>query len=479
MATELRCPDCGSKLRLKTAPEPGTEIECPKCTFVFTARPQEDDAADEPPAKTPPADDDERPKAAEGEKAKKKKGGDKPKGPKKRRAKKKETNKTVLIFALVGALVFLGSLTTLLVWFFGRTPASYEMLNYLPEDTHSVMGLNVGHCQKYAEFNKQVENAYGDKAFRKAGDAAAKALGMEYVDLVDYMVYGESKNGDVIVLRSKKEFDRAGLAKLPGAKSQQGGAYYTVSDIPGMNGFTGLRVFAPTNRLIVFCPGSIPENVFRNMLKGQADNPDKSMVKRMGPLGKRVVRGTWWGFRLIEGHPPNKPLPPPAQNAATGDGQTFSPGDEGQRSIKQLASDSAGSAKGYGFKVSIGSRTARFEVVIWQKDDEAAKSLITKFRESDLAKSDDASIDPPRWWKTFMQGMGDRKIANEMFTSVGAKTSGDVFIIYTEIDTKLVMTGISSMVGKGTTPNSLPEPPGGHPQTNTGAPPGGGPRGGP
>ncbi len=445
MAVELKCPDCSAKLRLKVAPEAGTEIECPKCTHVFSA-PRLDDEDEPLPKKkkrpAPDTDDEAKPRR---KKKKAGKGNAKAKSdqPKKRRAKKKETNPMVLVGVILFGLMVLGLVVTLLVWFLGRKPAAYEMLNYVPEDAHSVTGLNISHIQKYPEFFKSCEQAYATKGFKLAGDAFAKALGSEANDVLDYMVYAESLRGDTLILRTKTEYDTDALSKLPGAKKQSldGHTYYLISDIAGMTGITRTRVFAPTNRLVVFCAGSIPDSVFKNMMNGYEGN-EKSMNVRSGELGKRVTRGTWWGLRLFDTNPKNKPAPPPkVEQSGTG-----MPIDEGDRATKEIASTTTSSAKGYGFKISVGSRTMRLEVDVWMRDEESATSMYDKFKESTLAKGDEE--EPPRWWKKFMQGLGDKKIGNELLTNVGAKASGEVFIFYSELDTKLMMTALGSLVNK-------------------------------
>jgi hypothetical protein len=234
-----------------------------------------------------------------------------------------------------------------------------------------------------------------------------------------------------------------------------------------------MRVFAPTDRLVVFCPGTIPDAIFRSMLKGNSDNPEKSVVERMGALGKRVTRGTWWGFRLIEGNV-NKPQgPPPVNPNAEGGGGAA---DEGERALRQITSDAAGSSRGYGFKISIGSRTARLELVVWHKDEDAARSWYDKFKESTLAKGDEE--EPPRWWKKFIQGFGDKKMQNELLSAVGAKSSGELFYLYSEVDTPIFMTGMSSVVGK-VVPEQAQSNGGGIAPAGPGGPGGGGPGGRP
>jgi hypothetical protein len=435
MAVELKCPDCGSKLRLKLAPEPGTEIECPECTHVFGAPRLDDDA----PVATKKKPSENGEAKRDGDKPKKK--SDKKGMPKKKKVKKKETNPMVLVGVIVFGLLVLALVITLLWWFMSKKPAAYEMMNYLPEDTHSATGLNYSHIQKYPEFFKQCETTFSNKTFKKASDAFAKALGSDTNETLDYMLYGETTRGDIILLRTKKEYDTDAIGKIPGAKKQaaDGKTYYT-ADIEGMTTFGNCRVVAITNRIVGFYASTIPDSNFRAAIKG-LEGSDKSMNARSGGLGKRVMKGTWWGMRLFDTNPANKPSPPVQPKGS----QTM-PGDD--NAVKEIAASTTSNAKGYGFKVSVGSRTMRLEVDVWMRDDEAANNLVTKFKDSDLAKSDDASVDPPRWWKNFVNGMGDKKIGNELFTNVGAKSSGEVFVLYSELDTKLMMTGLSSLVGK-------------------------------
>ena len=453
MAVELRCPDCGSKLRLGEAPEPGTEIECPKCNHVFTARATDDgaDAGEAHRKKKKPAAAEDRPakpdEAAAGDDADKpkKKKKEKDNQPKKKRAKKKETNPMMLVFVCVGAVMIVGVVVTALVVFFGRKSPAEEMIAYLPDDTHSASGLNYGHCMKYEIFAKKVNDVAKLREFKFAADAACGAAGGKTEEDLDYMVTGEGKNGQVIVLRMKKDYDAGALAKIPGAKKGNGD-FYTFSAIQGAPSLDGGRVFAPTPRILVFVPGTIPDNTFRAMMKPDPES-EKSMVKRMGPLGKEVIRGTWWGFRLVEGGL-NKFNPPPPQGGGR-PGQLAAGQDDATRTQQELAAQVAGNAKGYGFKISIQSRTAKFTAVVWQKDEEAAKSTYDKFKESDLVKaSDDASLDPPRWYKAFSSQIGDKKIGNNLLTNIGGKKRGELFIVYSEVDTKDMQESTQTIVNK-------------------------------
>jgi hypothetical protein len=456
MPVELRCPDCRAKLRLPDAPDPGTEVECPKCGHVFPApdldtgevpdarakkRPADDEDDDRPRKKKRPADDDDedRPrKPADDYKPKEKKKAAGGKTPQRRRAKKKETNKGLLTVMIVGGVLFLILLIGLLVWYFGRKPPAYEMMGYLPADAQYAVGVNIGHMQKYPEFYKKVEPSYKDVGFKKFAEVMAKAIGIEPDDLIDYLVAGGGSSGDAVVIKTKTPFDPAGLAKLPGAQeyAADGQKYYTVADIPGV--FGGIQVFAPTNRLIVYCSRRIPETTFKNMLKGNKDNFDATLPGRSGPLGKRLVKGTLWAMFLFEGGYARPAAPNPGE---LGQGNL-----NGAEFKNQVASQTGG-AKGSGFKASLGSKSVRFEAVSWYGDSEAAANQYQKFKESPLAKGDEE--EPPRWWKDMLQAMGiSKKMGQELLSSVGAKTSGELYVMYTECDTKTLMDSIGGLIGK-------------------------------
>src|SRR5262245_54494450 len=110
MAVELRCPDCRAKLKLKTAPDPGTEVECPKYGPVSPAPEPEPEPEEEAPKEKP----EKRQKKEK--KAKKASATTAPAAPKKRKAKKRETSKAAL-FAVIGTGVFmLLTVTGVLIW---------------------------------------------------------------------------------------------------------------------------------------------------------------------------------------------------------------------------------------------------------------------------------------------------------------------------------------------------------------------------
>lgn len=452
MAVELRCPDCRARLRLPEDPEPGTEIECPECNAVFQAPDPDAGVAPDPRGKKsagakgkkrPVEDGEDEPRKPAGEGKKgggKKKAGKDPNAPRKRKAKKKETNKAALIAVIAVGVVFLSLVIGLLVWFFTRKPASYEMMNYLPDDATGAVGLNLGHMHKYAEFIKVVEPTYKNEGFQKAVEALAKPLGADPGELPDYVVQGWGKGGSAVVVRTKKEFDPDDLKKLPGARagSVGGQTYYQLGPIPNLFGGTPVRVFAPTNRLVVFCSNSVPQPAFQRMANGNKDDPDKTLPARLGQLGKRTTRGTFWAIGVLDAS--NRPPPPPKQDGNMGGG-----GGEFQTELAAAAA----AAKGFGFKASLGSRAIRFEAILWLQDSDKPSELAKKYKESTAKAQDDASADPPKWWKDFGTSVaGSKKVAGELFMNLGFKSSGELFIVSSECDTKLMMEVVPSLVSK-------------------------------
>lgn len=460
MAVELRCPDCRAKLRLKAAPDPGTDVECPKCGTVFPAPEPEPEPE---PQEDAPEDKSEKPK-----KKKEKKGKEAAvaNAPKKRKAKKRETSK-VALFAVVGSgLIMLLSVSGVLIWYFTRTSKSVEMMSYVPEESYDALGMNLGHAQKYPEFYKSLGALHTGTDYKAAGDAIAKASGAADMDaLADYMVKARPNGGDwSVVFRTKAEFDEGALAKIPGAekKTLDGKTYYLT---PPFAGGGKQRVFAPTPRLVVVAPESIKEATFRKMINGHGEAKDNTLGVRMGELGKRVTRGTFWRVVLFDREVKAVQFPP-----APKDGGGTPNSDDPKAQWQRQVTEGLNGAKGYGMKASLGSREMRFELIAWHKDSEKSANTAQKWKDSELGKGDEG--EPPRWYKERTNGIGDRKVGAQLLSNIGFGASGELFFAKSAVETLDLQQSASSAISKllDLTPDNS--------SGGVGPPGGGGPGGG-
>jgi hypothetical protein len=480
MAVELRCPECRTKLRLSQAPEPDSEIECSKCGSVFPTdenlvRAGEADEDEKPKKKKSVEDNGKEEKAKndpDGDAKKNKKKADVPFKRKKRRAKKRKTN-PVVMWSIIGGAVILSSIAAgILIWMAGKKGATQEMMSYLPDDCDEVSGMNYGHMQKYPEFFKACENQFTGKGFKRAADIFAKAIGSKTDDVLDLVIQGEGKAGgkadggpvESTVFRTKQEFDTSLLKNMPGAKeySAEGVKYYTIDDIPELK-YQDLRVFAPTNRIVVFCRGDMGEARFKAMLTGNKDNPDNTTFKRAGPLIKAVTRGTVWKFFLYDRSIPRPEAPPPPK-----DGR-----EDPENDLKKEIAEICSASKGSGYKASVGSRDIRGEWAIWFKDSDAATTMAKKWKDKEWMKDDEKQ--PPRWWKIVAGKSGGGKTAeNALKDALSFRSSGETFTIRTSLETKTLTPSLNTLVQAffGGNRAGMPSPMGG--PGGAGAPNGGG-----
>jgi len=467
MAVELRCPACRAKLKLKEDPDPGTEIECSRCGETFpweenlVLAGSADDADDGPRRRKAAAaaaeDADGGPRQAEKKTTTKTSTKPKPapaSGPapgpekskrKKKRKKKKKTKPAILVAIIVGAVVSIGSVAGFFIWFLTKKSMSQEMMTYLPDDCDEVIGLNLGHMQKYPEFYKECSSTFANTGFRKAGDALAKVLGKQDLSAaVEYVVQGSGRAGgtasgpplEATVMRVKEEFDTGLIGKLPGARkyTASGVDYYTIDD-PGFGYPGGVRVFAPTNRLVVFCNGNIPENKFKSMLTGNDGNLDATAYVRAGPLSKQVSRGTAWKF-ILYGRSVARYTGPPPKSAGQGASADQNP----EELLQKEVADILAQAQGSGYKASVGSRDLRGEWIVWYKDSDTAAEMAKKWREKDWVKDDEKEL--PRWFKSLAQKSGIGKTAeNVIRDGLSFRSSGELFSVRTSAETVLFQTG--------------------------------------
>ena len=256
------------------------------------------------PRKKSTDDDDDRPRKKKKDKPAKS-GGEKKESGNSRSSRSARAIPTCSRGAVLSGLLLLGIFIGAILWFFNRKSASQEMMMYLPDDCDEVSGINLGHLQKYPEFYKSCESAFGNTGFKHAADIFCDALGEKTNDVVDYVVQGVGRAGGTgqevaaTVFHTKVDYDTTLLSKLSGANkgTRNGVDYYLISDIPGLN-YGGIKVFAPTKRLVVFCRADTPDAKFDAMLNGNKDNPDATPFKRGGQLSKAIIRGTAWKFMI-------------------------------------------------------------------------------------------------------------------------------------------------------------------------------------
>ena len=192
-----------------------------------------------------------------------------------------------------------------------------------------------------------------------------------------------------------------------------------------------------------------------------------TLNQRLGPLGKRITRGTFWSINVLD--TTNRPKAPDKKAVEDGSG-----------AFMTIASETTSKGRGMGFKASLGSRAVRFECALWFEDSDVASELYKKNRDSELVKAqDDSSLDPPKWWKEFAEMfIGSKTVAAELLTNFSFKSSGDLFVMSSECETKALMLVLTSLVQKITGqntgmmggPGALGGPPAGAPAGPPGVP---------
>jgi hypothetical protein len=249
------------------------------------------------------------------------------------------------------------------------------------------------------------------------------------------------------------------------------------------------RVFAPTNRLIVVCPASsasLNDATFKKMINGHPDSKEKTLGVRMGALGKRVTRGTFWQMMVFDTELKMENALPVVDAPQGGSAANA---DDPKAKKRAAFSDGMNGSYGIGAKASLGSREVRFELIVAQKDGAKSAEFAKKMKESELGKGDEGN--PPKWFKDETSGFGDKKIAAQLISNIGFGSDGDLFYVKSAVETADLQQAAGNILGKilgissknqgGTGPGApggvMPGAPGGVPPG--GVPPGGVPPGGP
>lgn len=438
MAFEVRCPDCRTKLRLSEAPPPGEEIECPKCSVVF-AVPDRETAEDRPRKKKAKA------AVASPAKTEAKPSGDKPKGndaapPKKRKSKKKKSNPAVLFGSIGGGVLVLLLMVGYMVHLQTRQPAAISMMTFLPDDANTAGGINLEQFRNYQVIYKDIDALQIVWPDRSQG-TLSKAFESDFIDLVEYLVWGDRHGGgadpaDTVVIRGKKDFNQAALAKLGGREETVNGVkVYTaiLNDIPGRTSAQEVKVFSPNSRVIVVTNSRISAANLQKMVRGNTG--DDGFVARMGPLGKQTCKGTVWRFEFFDR---SKPV---EVSGKTGVYTSLlglnAPGGEYD----------PGRIQGYGYRGSLGSRSIRFEADLWCLNPEQAAKAAENYNKSELSKGDEGQT--PGWWLGFAQHIFSEKIISlQILSNLRFTASGELFIVRTEGDLKKLQDRIRSWGGQ-------------------------------
>jgi hypothetical protein len=184
----------------------------------------------------------------------------------------------------------------------------------------------------------------------------------------------------------------------------------------------------------------IPEGKFKSMLDGNKDNPDNTPYARGGSLAKQTIRGTVWRFHIEGRASPgfsNAPVAPDGGND-----------EQGKAFAQDWASTTQG-MKGIGIKASVGSRNVRGEVIIKFGDSDAANGVYEKWTEKNWVKDQENEV--PRWFKGMAGKTSIPKTAvNVVRDGLSFRSSGDLFIIRCEVQTKLIQQGVGSLVNSFT-----------------------------
>ena len=407
MAVELRCPECRAKLRLPVSPEEGSEIECPKCGHVFPAEGNAAGAAradnDDPrPSKKTSRDDDEPRRKKKDKKpatATKTDEAGEPRKKKKRKLKKRTTNTAVLVGAIIGGLLVLGIFIGAIVWFFTRKSASQEMMMYLPDDCDEVSGINLGHIQKYPSSTSRAKVHSPTRDSRKPPmrSPGARTGNQRYRRLRRPGGSGASAvrradNSSRPRFSYQDQVRHQSLEQAAGHRRERETASITTRSTTSRNSATEACIFAPTDRIVVFCRTDTPPAKFDAMLDGNKDNAENCAFARSGQLGKQVIRGTAWKFTVFNRSMPKMNTPPSAPAAGGQQG-----GENDDEVMRREAADILNKAKGSGFKASVGSRDIRGEWIVWYEDSEAASNMLKKWKEKEWIK--DEEQEAPRWFK--------------------------------------------------------------------------------
>jgi hypothetical protein len=287
MAFDVRCPECKVRLRLDEAPEPGVEIECPRCDASFMPPSPGGTKGSEEKAKDKPKS--EKPKKKEKAKT----------AGKKRNVKKKRTNPVVLLVAIGFGFLFLFGVGMAMIWVLNRPGKVMDMMGYVSGECNYARGLNFSHWNKYPGYASEVSKIFTSEM--KAGsDECAKAAGADPEVFIDYLLIGKARyNGStttVYVFRTNRSFGVDKMSTLPGARPNGTNTYSLGANAPGI--LAGSSVYVPNNRtIVVVSRGAKSSQLLTDAQAGKAN----SFAKYFNDTIKTTARGASWLIVRNEG----------------------------------------------------------------------------------------------------------------------------------------------------------------------------------
>jgi DNA-directed RNA polymerase subunit RPC12/RpoP len=405
--TQLKCPECGAKLRMTDPPMADEKIECPKCGTVFTpsgsapAAPVEPEPAPEPTPTTK-----------------------KKKGPRRRKAKVKKTNPYFLFILIGSALTLLVVLGILFYWLFGKAGKVQEMLTVIPAECNHARGINAGQIRKYPGYAAEVDKIITPDV-KSAAQEMGQAADMSGEDMSDYVVIARSRKGGTVatvyVFRANKDIDGGRLGAGLGGTAEQidGQTVYRIRS-GGASMLAGSVVFPSSKRVVaVAVAGPRQADMVKGMVAGKtATNKDDTFYGKVGVTGAKVSAGNIW--LLVRNTDDLK-----SYAGATGDTMA--------EAFKAMA-DEMGKTPVFGMWTSYGAGGIRFGFAIQASSPERAKELAKGMEDGPLGKKDDAEI-PNGMKKGYSQSTS--KEFREFLSNLKFTTSGDCAMILSKMSNQM------------------------------------------
>jgi hypothetical protein len=389
MAVDLRCPSCKAKLRFDDPPEPGEEIECPKCSETFKApRTSTKVKPQSKPAKKAP----EPPKADE---------------PKKVKVPppqtKREFMNSFLLLGIVGGIMF-GILVVLSViqYFLNQAGAVVEeTVSYVPTDCNIIRGINIKQMRSFPGYASEGDKLYTPE-LKAAFEILADATGKPKDTLLTYMVQAHERSkdrgeGTLYFFATKDPVSKSFASSIDKTQevSVQGETCYRLVSANGI--LNNALVYCPHGKLIALVPnGPLRDKLMGNVIASRNLGRKERTPELVGVAGKLALRGHIW--TIIR---------------PTGKLEKYIADTTGSVKKGLSALGSAGEkAKCMSFWISIGGGGVRMAGALELDSKSSAENLVKSMREGPLGKGDES--EPPNDFKQAFSIAGQKSFMEFM-----------------------------------------------------------------